>query len=189
MGFFYFKNQKGGSKMYKLTFFVDRPPNELEQLLKPLGFFNQKGSFCWKKDTHFFEVIPLKAHDVRSRFQGYRLRFNMSVNGAIHLFQLCFGLFQIRVSGVEYELYRNKTKDEWMKQLDNTPGIKKTATIGIYEKSQVGIVVVRDGYINLQVRPSKPKGTIHFKQSLYEIEKVLDLVNPVDYDLFSFIAN
>lgn len=176
--------------MFRMTFFINKHPDQLERLVKPLGFEKRKDSFLWKMDDSFFEILPFANQDRFSAIYGYRVNFNTGLEGTKHLFTLSIGLFEPKVTGLEYDFTLRKSKQSWLSFFCQSKRYQLRDPRGIFTRNEIGLIVVGDNHVNIQMRPNKPKGGINPFQSLRDMNQLigeLDAeVNPVKHDLFSF---
>lgn len=174
--------------MYKVTFFMEVSPNELEEKLVPVGFKKSKGSLLWSSEGSMFQIIPFGGNDRNTNLYGYRLFFN-SIGGGLYLYDMSLSMFQPIIKGVEYNLTElERTKDSWLFFFKSRPNFKVVDPRGIYQRDKVGIVVVNDNHLNLQIRPKQPKGVVPLNHSLEDIAVLLEELNPVELDIFSFVS-
>lgn len=174
--------------MYKVTFFMGVSPKELEEKLIPVGFQKSKGSLIWRSEGNesIFQIVPFGGHNRITSDYGYRLYFN-SLGGGLYLYDMSLSMFQPSVKGVEFNLTLERTKAGWQFYFKSRPSFRIVDSRGIYQKGNVGVVVVNDNHLNLQVRPKKPKGVVPLNESLEEISVILEEINPTEIDIFSFM--
>jgi hypothetical protein len=173
--------------MYKVTLFMKVSPKELEEKLLPVGFKQSKGSLLWSSEGNIFQIVPFGGNDRITSDYGYRLYFN-SLNGGLYLYDMALSMFQPEIKGVEYNLTElERTKAGWQFYFKSRPSFKEIDARGIYQKGKVGIVIVNDNHLNLQVRPKRPKGVVPLNESLEEISVLLEEINPTELDIFSFL--
>jgi hypothetical protein len=167
-------------------------PSELEKKLKAVGFTNQKGSLIWKSPNDsgiIFQIVPFGVNDRHCSNYGYRLYFNGSIDGALYLYDMALAGFFPEVIGVEYNLTElERTRLGWVFYFKSRTSYIKEDDRGIFRKGNVGIVCVGDNHLNLQIRPKRPKGIVPLKESLVEISRLLEEINPMTLDLFSVAA-
>lgn len=174
--------------MYKVTFFITKSPTEIEELIMPIGFKKIQGEFVWKSESSTFKIIPFSQQARGYEVYGYRAVFNTSIEGALYLLDMSIGMFKPIYKGIEFSLTINKTKQDWLRYFHTHQGFQTSDSRGIFIKDQVGVIVIGDNEVVLQIRPTNPKGNITLKSSLQEINSLLEEVNPLPYDLFTFTA-
>ncbi|MEX3623627.1 hypothetical protein [Viridibacillus arvi] len=172
--------------MYKITFFMELSPKELEEKLLPVGFKKLNAALIWGSEDTMFKIVPFGS-DNHSTSHGYRLYFNGSITGALYLYDMGLNMFKPHISGVEYNITEiERTQQAWNFYFKSRTAYKIIDERGIYSKGNVGIVCVQDNLLNLQVRPTRPKGEVSLNRSLEEIATLIEEINPTTMDLFSF---
>ncbi|MGG6447768.1 hypothetical protein [Pseudobacillus badius] len=173
--------------MFKLTLFLDKKPQELLALIEPIGFkANAKGEITWRREELFFTLVPFSEKARGYNVCGYRALFNTTPEGTIHLLKL-FSPYQPTYRGLEYAMTATRSKQEWIRYFSETNGFKVEDPRGIFSQKDIGIIVLADNHVILQVRPEKPKGVIKLKPALFEIEELAENIHPKKYDLFSMM--
>lgn len=174
--------------MYKVTFFMETSPKELEEKLLPVGFKKSKGSLIWSSEGSTFQIVPFGGNNRITSDYGYRLFFN-SLSGGLYLYDMSLSMFKPTIRGVEYNLTElERTKEGWQFYFKSRPNFKVIDPRGIYQKGKVGIVIVNDNHLNLQVRPKKPRGVVPLNESLEEIAVLVEEFNPTELDIFTFVS-
>lgn len=172
--------------MFKITCFVDTSPADLYKALNGLHFQQSKEGFVWNMDGNQFRIEPFKCNATRGSSFGYRVYFDGSIDGGLYLFNLSMGFMNPKINGVEYDVYHNnRTKLEWIRDLNSRVGFKKSPTLGIYRNGSVGIVVL-DDCVNLQIRPSHKK-SLKVIECLKELHLVQSELQPNNYDILSLL--
>lgn len=173
--------------MFKLTFFLDKKPQELRKLIEPIGFrSNAKGELTWKREEFFFTLIPFSEKARGYDVCGYRAHFNTSPEGTIHLLKI-FAPYHATYQGLEYSLNATRTKKEWINYFLKSNDFQVEDKRGIFRKNRIGIIVLGDDNVVLQVRPDRPKGTIPLAYALHDIQDMVEDIHPKKYDLFSML--
>ena len=172
--------------MYKVTLFSEVLPQVLETKLKPIGFKKIKGALVWETKDSIFKIIPFGGEPYRTQEQGYRLFFDGSIGGALHLFDRSIGLFKPRITAVEYLLSEERTREDWALYFASNSKYKTVDNRGIFNKGNVGIVCAVDNLVNLMIRPNKPKGVLSLNKSIEELASLVEEIRPTNYDIFSY---
>lgn len=174
--------------MYKITFFMEISPKELEKKLLPVGFKNVNGSLLWGVEESTFQIVPFSLDNRYSNDYGYKLYFKGSIGGALYLYDMALRMFKPSIKAVEYDLTEiERTKQAWQFYFKSRTSFREVDERGIYERGDIGIVCVYDNHLNLQIRPKRPKGEVPLNRSLEEISVLLEELNPTTMDIFSIL--
>lgn len=171
--------------MFKVTCFIELSPEKLSSALSGLHFLNKNEGLVWSLDGHIFRIEPFKNQERANNSYGYRVYFDGSIDGGLYLFDLSMGFLNPRITGVEYSLYHhNRDKNDWIKDLNSRKPYKRSDTLGIYRKGNIGVVILDDCVI-LQIRATKNR-SLKLLECLKQIDMIQEEIKTVEIDLFSF---
>ena len=172
---------KGGMDLFRMTCFLNIPPEKLTSLLVPLKFQKTRDSLVWRMDDHYFSIHPFK-NQPRNGVYGYRVLFNGQMQGGIYLFDQSLSTFTPKIVSVEYILDNDKDVGWWRNQCLKYR-LKKRST-GAFRSGRVSIVLTGET-IHFMIRSSAGKG-LKVYECFKEIDELKDLLVPSKVDLFSF---
>lgn len=170
---------------FRLVCFLKEEPEELFPLLMPLRFQRHRdGSLKWQQENSDFSIHPFATRGRES--MGYRVYYNGTPEGCQFLMNQTLARFDVTVSGIEWIHDTGMTQKELIR-LAETNQLERGSMLGFYERNGIGIVLMPDGTIHLQIR-NRPIPLVRLAQLLQSISEVAELFKQDTYDLFSVAA-
>ncbi|EAR66192.1 hypothetical protein B14911_10672 [Bacillus sp. NRRL B-14911] len=170
--------------MFKVSFFIREKEQELFPMLEPLNFtIHRDHKVVYQGEKYRFIIQPFSV--VGRESQGYRAYYNGNPDSFQYLFDHALGCFSPTISGVEYTFHTDKSQSELVKTAVKAK-YKKGSVYGLFENQGIGIVIMPTGQVILQVKNRLIKRA-DLARVMYEIKSVVDMFNPQDFNLFSFM--
>ncbi len=176
----------GGSvenSLYRITCFMKEGPTKLFPMLLPLQFtWTERQSITWSSEKLFFKIVPF-ASAGREK-SGYRIHFNGNPEELQYLMDQFLSTFQPEFTGIEWVHESDKSQTELIRLADRNH-FTRSSIRGIYEREQVGVVLLPSNTVHLQIRNhSITLRNLSEHMRAIEITAQTFLEKPVD--LFSF---
>lgn len=169
---------------YRITCFLKEEPAVLFPMLLPFHFkWGERNSIVWERENVRFQLIPFSSKGTES--MGYRIMFNGNPDTFVYLADQFLGSFAPTYSGIEWIYQSEKTQDEAVKIAEKHK-FQRCSMYGLYEHNKVGIVLMKTGDINLQIR-NLALNSRNLSSYMYEIEHVASSFLPKVPDLFSIL--
>ena len=170
---------------YRITCFLPEEPAVLFPLLLPFHFrWGERNSLVWENEGTRFQLIPFSTKGTDS--MGYRLMFTGNPDTFVYLADQFLGTFSPEYSGIEWMLESGKTQEELVKLAEKAT-YTRCSMYGLYEHNKVGIVLLKNGDINLQIR-NRNINSRNLASYMYDIESIASAFLPKKMDLFSFLG-
>lgn len=169
--------------MYKLTCFMKEDHNILFPMLLPLRFkWSERQSVVWEDGENYFRIVPFAVNGRETK--GYRIYFKGSSESFRYLINQFLGCFKPTISAIEWISNTDKSQSELIR-LAKQKRYLPCSMYGIYEHDGVGIVLMPNSEIHLQIRnqPITFRNLPHFLEKLNGISSSF---TETPYDLFSF---
>lgn len=158
----------------------------LHHLLKPLQFsLRRDNRLIWTEGKTEFIIEPFSTSGRES--QGYRIYFNGTPEAGQFLFDRSIGCFSPTISGIEFTLTTNEKQSTLIKKAERARFTRGSLS-GLYDYKGVVICIFPSGEVSLQIRNRKFK-TSGLSGVMKEIEHVVTILQPQEFNLFSFIEN
>lgn len=175
--------KRGELNMFKVSFFIKEKEQELFPLLQPLRFsVNREHKAIWNERGSEFVIQPFSG--VGRESQGYRAYFNGTPEAFQYLFDFALSCFSPTISGIEYHLTTDKSQAELIRLAERSR-CKKGGMYGLYHHNGVWIAILPNNRVTLQIRNRKVKQA-DLARVMQEIESVVDIFSPQEFNLFSF---
>lgn len=172
--------------MFKVSFFIKEKEQELFPLLQPLRFsINRDHKVVWRYKGSEFVIQPFSV--VGRESQGYRAYFKGSPEAFQYLFDFALGCFSPKINGIEYVYSSDQKQTELVKIAENN-SLRRESIYGLYRQGRIGIVILPNGRMTFQIRNCKIRQS-ELASVFNEIESVVQLFKPQDFNLFSFTTN
>lgn len=169
---------------YRLTFFIKEEPALLFPLLLPFHFkWAEQNSIRWENEGTRFQIIPFTSKG--TDMMGYRVLYTGNPDSFVYLADQFLGSFSPTYSGIEWMYESGQTQDELVRIAEKYK-FTRCSMYGLYEQDKIGIVLLKNGEINLQIR-NRSITSRNIASFMYEIEMVSRAFQPKEIDLFSFM--
>lgn len=169
---------------YRITCFIKEDPAALFPLLIPFHFkWGERNSIVWEKEGTRFQIIPFSTRGTDS--MGYRLIFTGNPDTFVYLADQFLGAFSPEYSGIEWIFESEKSQEELVRLAEKAK-YTRCSMYGLYEYNKIGIVLLKNGDINLQIR-NRNINSRNLASFMYDIESVANAFQPKKIDLFSFL--
>lgn len=167
---------------FRLVCFLKEEPETLFPLLMPLRFYKHRdGSLCWQQEGVEFSIHPFATRGRES--MGYRVYYNGTPEGCQFLMDQTLARFDVSISGIEW-IHQTEMSQRELIQLAEKGRMKRGSMPGFYEVGEIGVVLMPDSTIHLQIRNRIiPIGRL--AQLLQSINEVAEMFRQDTFDLFS----
>ncbi|KAA6446922.1 hypothetical protein [Bacillus swezeyi] len=166
--------------MYQITIFTMEKKEKINDGLKKFGFSLIGNDFKLFVEEKHFTISPFKRQPEYGPF-GYRIQSDLYAASLLSLFDHFISWINPKVNAVDLKIQKMINKNEVRKILAENPSMKQVDPRGCYQFKRVGIVMI-NGFIQFQVRGRNLK----LADAIEEIEFTRDVINRVNFDLFSF---
>lgn len=169
---------------YRLTFFIKEEPTLLFPLLLPFHFkWAEQNSIRWENEGTRFQIVPFSSKGTEN--MGYRILFTGNPDTFVYLADQFLGSFIPVYSGIEWMYKSGQTQEELVKLAEKNK-YTRCSMYGLYEQNKVGIVLLKSGDINLQIR-NRSITSRNLASFMYDMETVATAFQPKKFDLFSYL--
>lgn len=169
---------------FRLTFFTKEEPAVLFPLLLPYHFkWGKQNSIIWEKEGTCFQIIPFSSRGTES--MGYRILYTGNPDTFVYLADQFLGSFEPSYSAIEW-MYESGHAQEELVKLAEKNKYTRCSMYGLYEQNKVGIVLMKNGDINLQIR-NRSITSRNLANFMYDMETVALAFQPKKIDLFSYL--
>lgn len=169
--------------VYKLTCFLKEGPATLYPLLRPLNFqLTRDQSMIWTNGELSFQITPLTS---RGRgLNGYHISYRGNPESCSYLMDQFLGAFDPLISGIEWVSESDLARPELIR-LSEKANFMKCSLLGLYEHKGVGIVLLPNSEIHLQIRCRQISNS-NLPALMSDIMNVAAVYEEKPIDLFSF---
>lgn len=170
---------------YRVTLFIKEEPSVLFPMLLPFHFkWSKQNSILWENEGTKFQIIPFTSKGTDT--MGYRIIFTGNPDSFVYLADQFLGCFSPTYSGIEWEFQSGKSQEELVKQAEKSK-FQRCSMYGLYEQDKIGIVLMKNGDINLQIR-NRSITSRNVGSFMYDIETIASVFLPKKtLDIFSFM--
>lgn len=169
--------------VFKLSCFMKDEPAVLFPLLLPLRFKRSENqSITWQDGGTEFTIIPFSSRG--REIVGYRIVFKGTPEAFDYLLDQFLSRFKPLISGIEWIHSSGKSQSELVRLAEKSPYLR-CSQYGLYEHRGIGIVLLPNGEINLQIR-NQSITTRNVLQHMQTLEETAAVFLPKPIDLFSF---
>lgn len=169
--------------VYKITCLIEEEPAVLFPLLLPMQFkLSKNNSITWQNEKTSFEITPFTSRG-RGVF-GYHITFIGNPESCRYLMDQFLSPFKPLISGIEWIHQSIKTQSDLIR-LSEQHRFLKCSHRGLYEKNGVGVVLLPNAEIHLQIRCRKISVS-NLPNILLEITDIASVYQEKPVDLFSF---
>ena len=171
--------------MYKITCFIPQDKAELYRLLTPIGFKKTNDDrMYWENQLYSCVIEHFSVQGYNE--QGYRVYIKGNRDFAEYIFVRSFGCFSPVIRGVEFIYSTNQTQEKNIETAAKL-NLKTGALYGIFKYKDVGIVMLPNGEVNIQIR-SKQSLSLGLVNVMKKIDEAVQfLFKPTTFNLFSFL--
>lgn len=167
---------------YKIVCFLREEPNILFPLLLPLRFqWSEKQTLTWQDEFCHFRIVPFSSAGRES--MGYRVLFTGSVESCQYLFDQSLSRFSPSINGIEWVHQTGLRQSELIVRAEKA-GYQRGTLYGLYEHEGIGLVLLPNGEINIQIRNRFIQAKQLYKL-MARIEEVAAPFFPKPFDLFN----
>lgn len=153
-------------------------------MLTPIGFKKTNDDrMYWENQLYRCIVEPFSVQGYNE--QGYRVYIKGNRDFAEYIFDRSFGCFSPVIRGVEF-VYSTERTQETNIETATKLNFKTGALRGIFKYKDVGIVMLPNGEVNIQIR-NKQSLSLGLANVMKKIDEVVHLLQPTSFNLFSFL--
>lgn len=135
---------------FKVTCFFREEPERLFTILSAKHFQRRnKDTVIWTHRKNTLEIVPF-SHRGRET-NGYRCYFEGNTEVFQYAFDNLSANLQPTITGIECTIETGKPQQELVR-LAEKAGYHRCSMYGLYEKDGVGIVLLKNGEVNFQLR-------------------------------------
>ncbi|MDX1807713.1 MAG: hypothetical protein R3267_11870 [Paenisporosarcina sp.] len=167
---------------FKIVCFIKEEPTILFPLLLPFRFqWSDKQTLTWQDEFCHFRIVPFSS--VGRESMGYRVVFTGSVESCQYLFDQSLSRFSPSISGIEWTHQTGLTQSQLVNRAEKA-GYTRGSLLGLYEHKGIGIVLLPNGDINIQIRNRHIQAKNLYKL-MGDMETAAAPFLPKPFDLFN----